>query len=1541
MFLENHSLEEKRVWMRTNLFYFIVFAIILTQSLIFQLYFTVAVRIPFDPRLEPIYETFPFIEVSNGPFIMKSFVWIFLLITLLGLGVFYLKRSIIRIFSITLTLIGIIALFIFIILTNSYLSNSINSDSLHVIFYWLFNILIILELWALIAFNSKHTGNRGSVSNSSGSSQKSLFIIVGLILASLFTYITSILSQNSLSWQFVMWTVLLIVGGLFVLSKNTDKDPDVKKESELQETSENQLTNKNINNYGIFTGFIFIILGEYLFLQPLYLREIIEARNIIVPHFPRYLLLGAFLVLLSIVFTIAGVKIYKKKRGRNQNPIKFDWLFSKYVVVFVGFFLFLIYAILRVWNISSGFYLDWESGFITNKPIINIGYLGVIPFVVGLMITAKSLSASNNSNIKIGIRMFCWMIFLHLVNWLLPLLLVMSGYNQGLMFFFDLLITFLGLAFVFKSMRVHGLKLVRFMKSFGVRSKKNRLETKKPISKIAIVSVSLCIALLAISNISSMVVFTNLSETNPMTPRNVEWDDTLFDTDSVPTAPPEWAIAEYNALQAYREWVYYWLDNYDSRGDHTFSGVFEDDVELVQSWSILPFITSDQRVNRTLFDFFETAWNSLYIKDGVWNRAPPGSDIEHIAEPISYLVPPAMLLDYGNETWIQRAYENAIHFGMDWTGINEEGHRHFRSYYANAYDHYLDGNHDCDIPENNRAVKTTLFTAWRDHSPTLLQWLQEFALSWADHATPIDGIKPPGFFPSEVHYETDIEGFYSGNWYSNINDYFSSSWNNKLYDTLLMVYAMTDEFRILDPIEQMLTYLMENQTINDIPTTKMSIDENGEMKWSNNVRSVSLDVLATMWRKITGNTSLDTKFHQWGTTMTDNLIDSNKSLGVFDRESLTWKERPLKFNPELSSRTLGPIPYLSWLTSGDLTNKSMLVKGCENIVEHLRNNYESLTINALDRSFFTPIPYVDHTSGTVEPGGNFLSFMATGGIGSSQGRFPYMPVSYENSSYDITPLVLEENSTHVKVLLYNFANFSRDIGLKLWQLEDGDYDLIAGSDLNEDDEMDSVNQSSTFSVNGDPVIVDINLPSQELFVITIQNSSSTSEHAYVSEFEPNGLKYMHNTQRIPVNNKLYDSQSGTNDVRSWAYATENHTYIYLKTYFEGQNVRVNIKINTILPESVSYQSFNGGSDMLFYSNEIRQNSRIKRVVVTDELSVIICSLDLDPEQIQTIEISVLSTHHNSEIWISSISMISLFVFVVYVIQLKFPFSKWKDFFKSIIHKLTNMAKKPRKLSKKKIVVISSAAFLVLLMTGMGIYVSLYGWSIPTKLPEDAINQITDFSKGVQLYSVSLNDSSDVSDWVMEGQPIVTEFSGDGWMEMYSPNEEFHNVFWCDEVFPDSFYAEWQVRNVETDAGLCIVFFAATGLNNESIFDSSLPERDGTYNQYTKRKINNYAISYYANANGDGRENANLRKNKGFNLVQKGRQGVPLESIDTHNITLIKDSNLIVMFIDGREVINWSDTGRIRGYSFNGGRIGFRQMKWTRFQYANFTVHELA
>src|SRR5690606_1156813 len=89
-------------------------------------------------------------------------------------------------------------------------------------------------------------------------------------------------------------------------------------------------------------------------------------------------------------------------------------------------------------------------------------------------------------------------------------------------------------------------------------------------------------------------------------------------------------------------------------------------------------------------------------------------------------------------------------------------------------------------------------------------------------------------------------------------------------------------------------------------------------------------------------------------------------------------------------------------------------------------------------------------------------------------------------------------------------------------------------------------------------------------------------------------------------------------------------------------------------------------------------------------------------------------------------------------------------------------------------------------------------------------------KGKLLYSNPLAEQDDVQDWVMEG-PGRVEFKN-GWMEMYSPGEEFHHVYWCPETFPGSFIAEWEARNLNTEAGLCIDFFSAMGKNGEDIFE---------------------------------------------------------------------------------------------------------------------------
>jgi len=86
----------------------------------------------------------------------------------------------------------------------------------------------------------------------------------------------------------------------------------------------------------------------------------------------------------------------------------------------------------------------------------------------------------------------------------------------------------------------------------------------------------------------------------------------------------------------------------------------------------------------------------------------------------------------------------------------------------------------------------------------------------------------------------------------------------------------------------------------------------------------------------------------------------------------------------------------------------------------------------------------------------------------------------------------------------------------------------------------------------------------------------------------------------------------------------------------------------------------------------------------------------------------------------------------------------------------------------------------------------------------------DVKAGDLLYESTMNSQLSIKGWSMEG-PGVLEFS-DGWMTMSSPSQKAHHVFWCPETFPASYIAQWEMQNKNLEAGLCIVFFSATGLN---------------------------------------------------------------------------------------------------------------------------------
>jgi len=222
---------------------------------------------------------------------------------------------------------------------------------------------------------------------------------------------------------------------------------------------------------------------------------------------------------------------------------------------------------------------------------------------------------------------------------------------------------------------------------------------------------------------------------------------------------------------------------------------------------------------------------------------------------------------------------------------------------------------------------------------------------------------------------------------------------------------------------------------------------------------------------------------------------------------------------------------------------------------------------------------------------------------------------------------------------------------------------------------------------------------------------------------------------------------------------------------------------------------------------------------------------------------------------------------------------------------------------------------------------------PTALPDSV-------TVGELLYDNPLASADDLAGWVMEG-PGVVSFA-DGWMDMQSPGEEMHHVYWCPKRFPASFVAQWEAQNLETDAGLVIVFLAAAATDGQSVLAEGLPPRDGTFTQYTKGAIRCYHASYYANAgHNPDRRQTNLRKNPGFHLVQEGAEGIPTASEAVHVVTLAKDGPQIRLWIDDRKVIDWTDDGKTGGPPHGAGQIGFRQMKWSHFRYRNLRVRAAA
>jgi len=191
------------------------------------------------------------------------------------------------------------------------------------------------------------------------------------------------------------------------------------------------------------------------------------------------------------------------------------------------------------------------------------------------------------------------------------------------------------------------------------------------------------------------------------------------------------------------------------------------------------------------------------------------------------------------------------------------------------------------------------------------------------------------------------------------------------------------------------------------------------------------------------------------------------------------------------------------------------------------------------------------------------------------------------------------------------------------------------------------------------------------------------------------------------------------------------------------------------------------------------------------------------------------------------------------------------------------------------------------------------------------------------------------DWVLEGK--ASAFIENN--RLVLRNDASHLVFWNTREFPADVLIEFGVSPADSGNGLNIVFFAAKGRNGESIFDLSLPMRDGEFKTYHSGALNCYHVSYWAiDPQGKERGTSHIRKNHGFHLVAMGRDFVAGQGPGPHRIRVLKLDNKIAVEANGKIEVQWEDDGKTYGPIWKEGYIGLRQMQHTgQCSYTHFKV----
>ena len=449
-----------------------------------------------------------------------------------------------------------------------------------------------------------------------------------------------------------------------------------------------------------------------------------------------------------------------------------------------------------------------------------------------------------------------------------------------------------------------------------------------------------------------------------------------YDKTNAPRAP-EWASLQREAVLRYMDVIRYWVENRQAENGE-LGGGWGDDVEILRTWAPAVLAVNDPIARQGLTKIAEGVWDSGEVADGYSREV---GDVEHAAEPISDTQPLMCAVDYGNPIYIERCMATMKCMRDVWTGINEFGHRHFRSHFYSASQVDDAEPRAADVALNGRAAKPGLWVAWYNRHPAVCDLIGEWCQAWIEDALRTDNGKPKGFVPGSVRFSDDRLGGYGENWWETLG-YFSNfetvGYTSTLYHNMFGMYALTGDEGYMSALHETADAVIEER-VN--PTENLV---RGSRAWAARVcdHPGLVDVLEK-WRLHTGDRTYDGYLGTAGS------------------------------------------PYMRYLIAGQV---QPLLDSLNEVIEALSTNLELSTSEVL---------FTDRVS---LPGSGILFEMMTGGVGNPT-YYPLHGVTWENTENQIAALV-EKNEKHLLALqVYSFFAEDRETFIRPWRLEPGRYTL--------------------------------------------------------------------------------------------------------------------------------------------------------------------------------------------------------------------------------------------------------------------------------------------------------------------------------------------------------------------------------------------------------------------------------------------------------------------------------------------------------------------